>query len=82
MKLCPTCGRSVPDQYSTSHHPNGCPCHLVSLHAPDGNNQGPDGCIWSQHLEIPKDAPRGWAYEQYMKLMRDRAVSSKPGQVQ
>jgi hypothetical protein len=47
MKTCPVCGREdIPDNVTTSHHPNGCPCRSYTLHASDGNNQGPLGCVW------------------------------------
>lgn len=48
MKFCQQCGRSHPDDVQTSHHPNGCTCHMESLHAPDSNNQGPGGCVWTR----------------------------------
>jgi len=48
MKLCPTCGLEHPDNIRTSHHPDGCTCGSTALHAPNGNNQGPHGCVWMQ----------------------------------
>lgn len=52
MKLCKTCGKAHPDDVSTSHHPNGCTCISHSLHANDGNNQGPGGCIWMRTVML------------------------------
>jgi len=50
VKTCPTCGREHPDDVTTSHHPNNCGCGSTVLHAPDGNNQGPLGCVWMRRF--------------------------------
>lgn len=67
MKLCPTCGLEHPDHVQTSHHPNGCTCGSYTLHAPDGNNQGQRGCVWSQ--SIGPDENKG---EAYLRLINAR----------
>jgi len=55
MKLCTTCGKAHPDDVTTSHHPNNCSCGSRVLHAPDGNNQGPMGCIWCRVFATPQN---------------------------
>lgn len=67
MKLCPTCGIEHPDHVTTSHHPKGCQCGSVILHAADGNNQGPGGCVWSQTVSAGENPTTA-----YLRLIRER----------
>lgn len=70
MKLCTTCGLEHPDDVSTSHHPDNCPCGSELLHAPDGNNRGPEGCIWIRVVQPGEDR-----HDSFMKLMQDRELA-------